>query len=856
MPSSSLLSTLGSKHQAGEGRFIPGTVLDGRYRLVALLGKGGMGEVYRAQDLKLGQPVALKFLPEELEQDDSRLVRFLEEVRLSRQVSHPNVCRVHDVREVDGNHFLSMEFVDGEDLASLLRRIGRLPNDKALQIARQLCAGVAAAHREGILHRDLKPANIMIDGRGHVRITDFGLAGIAEEIEGTEVRIGTPAYMAPEQVSGKEVTVKSDLYSLGLVLYELFTGKPAYRANSLSELLRAHETPPASPSSVLDIIDPAVERVILRCLEKDPNDRPDSAYAVVAALPGGDPLGEALAAGDTPSPEMVAASGKKGGIRASVAVASLVMFLLGSFAVGFLANQLSLLERVPLENRPEVLEGEAREILAQSGYELSNHRVYRFQVDSDLLDYIEEQNSELDRWDQLSVYIPPPVSFWYRQSPRPLVPENGVGPVSLTDPASRISGMATVRLDQKGRLLELLVVPPEFDESTESSAFSWDPLFERASLPIGTFTEAQPAWNPLVDCDQRFAWLGHFSGQGDIEIRVEAGSYRGKPVFFKVIAPWTKPSRMELDSRETTEQITAWFGVVLLLVILGGAIALARRNLRQGRGDKKGALRLGAYVFVVAVLFWVLRVDHAGSMEELRLLFWSVSASLFFAGSVWVAYVALEPYVRRIWPETLVSWSRLMAGSFKDPLVGRDILYGGLAGVLVALAAVLSQVTPSWLGLPMGTPFYPSMEVFSGMRQTLSIVFDQQFDAVVSPMSVILLILVFRVLLRRHWLAVSLAFLVFTSMQLLQTARPSGISWVFLILVWLIAIIVITRFGLLPSILMFYFAEIMIGLHLPSDLSLWYAARFAFFQLLLVGVVAYGFWRALAGRRLLGEDLF
>ena len=151
------------------------------YRIVSLIGRGGMGEVYRAEDLKLGQPVALKFLPDDVARDADRLARFHGEVRVARQVSHPNVCRVYDISEVNGQHFLSMEYVDGEDLASLLRRIGRLPADKALQVARQLCAGLGAAHDRGVLHRDLKPANVLIDGRGRVRIADFGLAALVDD---------------------------------------------------------------------------------------------------------------------------------------------------------------------------------------------------------------------------------------------------------------------------------------------------------------------------------------------------------------------------------------------------------------------------------------------------------------------------------------------------------------------------------------------------------------------------------------------------------------------------------------------------------------------------------------------------
>src|SRR6185503_8797489 len=207
-------------------QFIPGTMLAGRYRIVGLVGRGGMGEVYRAEDLKLGQPVALKFLPKAA-MDPDRLARFHQEVRLARQVSHPNVCRVHDIGETGGQHFLSMEYIDGEDLASLLRRIGRLPSDKALELARQICAGLAAAHDRTVLHHDLKPANVLIDGRGRAHLADFGLANLTDQRRDAHELAGTPGYMAPEQQEGREVTKRTDVCALGLVLYEMFTGKRA-----------------------------------------------------------------------------------------------------------------------------------------------------------------------------------------------------------------------------------------------------------------------------------------------------------------------------------------------------------------------------------------------------------------------------------------------------------------------------------------------------------------------------------------------------------------------------------------------------------------------------------------------------
>jgi serine/threonine-protein kinase len=198
-----------------------------------------------------------------------------------------------------------------------------------VEIGRQLCAGLAAAHAKGVLHRDLKPANIMLDGRGQVVITDFGLAGIADDIRGPEVRSGTPAYMSPEQLAGTEVTMRSDIYGLGLVLYEVFTGKRAFAEMPAGVLHGNHERTPSRPSSVVKDLNPIVEKVILRCLAADPSSRPANALAVAAAMPGGDPLAAALAAGETPSPQLVAASGETTGLRPRIAVACLLAVLAG-----------------------------------------------------------------------------------------------------------------------------------------------------------------------------------------------------------------------------------------------------------------------------------------------------------------------------------------------------------------------------------------------------------------------------------------------------------------------------------------------------------------------------------------------
>ncbi len=358
-----------------EGRFRAGALFAGRYRIVALQGRGGMGQVYRAQDLQLGQPVALKFLTA-LRSDQRARTRLRSEVRLARQISHPNVCRVYDIGEADGELYLSMEYVDGEDLAALLKRIGRLPAHKGVEIARKLCAGLAAAHARGVLHRDLKPGNVMVDSQGEVRIMDFGLAAVAEQqLDAADLRSGTPAYMAPEQLAGRRGSAASDIYALGLVMYELFTGRPAFAGKDAAELLRLREAHLSTvPSMLVPDMETSVERTILRCLEADPRLRPASALEVAALLPGGDPLAEALAAGDTPSPDLVAAASPDTVLRPAVAVALLALIGVTLSGLLLLTSKVQIVSMVPMENPPEVLAAKARDIVRGLGYGKANGR--------------------------------------------------------------------------------------------------------------------------------------------------------------------------------------------------------------------------------------------------------------------------------------------------------------------------------------------------------------------------------------------------------------------------------------------------------------------------------------------------
>ena len=260
---------------APEVEFAPGTVFAGRYRMTRRIGRGGMGDVWEADDLVLQTPVALKLINST---EPAARERILTEVRLARQITHPAICRVFDVGEADGAVFYSMELVRGEDLAALVRRAGRLPSEKVADIARQLCAGLAAAHAQGVLHRDLKPANILIDEDGLVRITDFGIA-ITRADARLHMQTGTPRYMAPEQRSeGTTLSEQTDVYALGLVLYELLVG-----SDTFSRVAATGSLP--KPSTLVPAIDPQLERVVTQALARDPAQRPASAADMAADLP-------------------------------------------------------------------------------------------------------------------------------------------------------------------------------------------------------------------------------------------------------------------------------------------------------------------------------------------------------------------------------------------------------------------------------------------------------------------------------------------------------------------------------------------------------------------------------------------
>ena len=804
------------------GRFTPGQILGNRYRIVALLGRGGMGEVYRAEDLSLHQPVALKFLQREARRDPAFMQRIRDEVRLARQVSHPNVCRVHDIGESDGQLFLSMEYIDGEDLAVLLRRIGRLPEEKALEIARQVCAGLAAAHAAGVLHRDLKPANVMLDREGRAHITDFGIAVAGKSTEVLDLA-GTPAYMAPEQLAGLGASVRSDLFALGLVLYELVTGKRLFAGRSLAELSQEQrEIVPVPPSRLAPDIHPQVEKVILQCLARDPDRRPATALAVLTALSGGDPLGAALAAGQTPSPQMVAAAPATGALRPAVAwacAASVLVSLVVYFALG---GRFSVTERARLRLPPAALAEKAREAMRDLGLDGPwMGESYAYDYDDDALRFVGSATREMVESEAFGRAEEQLIVFWYRCSPDLLVPRDPTGSVSRDDPPLG-AGDALVVLDSAGRLLSFAAVPaPDADaraREPESTA-----LLRLAGFDATRVERVAPrgARTPVEDARQ--AWRCPVAGRPGLEMTAEVAFRSGRPVSFLVLSPWTTsvPAAVEPHRFFAASDVPDLFIVTMLVA----AIPLARYNLRRGRGDRRGAKRLATMVLVCDVMYLVLVTHHVPVFEAERArLLHGVAWGLYLGGTTWLLYVALEPWVRRLWPERLVSWARLLAGNVRDPMVARDVLVGttvvfGLAAV-TSLLIVLLRASPLLVVKRELAPLLGTSGCFASTAVAL-------LSAVRLGLLCLLLLLLLRLIGRfRHLapitLGVVLAAVTYTAVfGTLGSDQPTAL--VMSALSGATIVLLLGRFGLVAAATALFLENLSVWLPDATRLTGWYA---------------------------------
>ena len=813
-----------------QARFVPGMLLSNRYRIVTPVGQGGMGELYRAEDLRLGQTVALKFLPKTIAHIPDAWAQVEREVRIARQISHPNVCRVFDIGESTDGPFITMEFIDGEDLASLLKRIGRLHTDKGLQVAHQLCTGLAAAHELGIVHRDLKPANIMVDGRGRVRITDFGLAALVQELRKDQVLAGTPSYMAPEQITGGQVTPRTDIYAVGLVMYELFSGQQAF---PVTRAFDQHRPSPVRLSSIIKGFDPVIERIISRCLAPNPEERPSSASEVATALPVGDPLRAAVEAGETPSPDTVAAAGGSVSMSAAASIGLLAAVLLCLAVSVGLGRYATWLNAIHGGKPPEVLADRAREVITRLGYDENA---------ADSAGWMAMNPSSLRHLPRGS---PDALHFVYRQSQQPMNPREIYSDIDTDDPAMDVPGMIIVVLDARGRLREFSAVPAAVAKQG-IVATDWAALLSDAGFPTAQESAQNGSVVPPTAFDVRKDWQAPESGQ---TTSITGAAYNGRVVYFRAVPAGTA-ANLETTGNGTLGDLMFVFAAAFCGI---GGWFLARRNMRRGRGDRKGAFRVAIFIFTGEFVSWALAAHFS---HDVWRDYWEFvggcGKALYMAGFMWVLYMAIEPYMRRRWPEMLISWARVLTGKFYDARVGRDVMLGALGGAVMAIIQNSVNALPAWVHVANIQPIRTSQLTLRGPAGLISALSYDANLAVQWALATGAFLVVARFIMRRDWPAVVLSGI---SLGLVVLAADNLLIAVPAVL--LCAAIVYSllfRFGLLSVAVTLFFYFILRRFPLTFDFSQWFVWRSICSIAVLAAIAVYALLAMNAGRPIFAES--
>ncbi|MGB7762674.1 MAG: hypothetical protein WBL61_22765 [Bryobacteraceae bacterium] len=438
--------------------------------------------------------------------------------------------------------------------------------------------------------------------------------------------------------------------------------------------------------------------------------------------------------------------------------------------------------------------------------------------------------------------FPPLVRFWYRESPQDLIGIYGLNTFPrYGDPPLESSGMIRLRTDREGRLLDLEVVPAQKEApAAPAPAFDWSRLLAAAGFDLAKWQPAAPEWTPLANWDARAAWTGADPVTGSA-LRIEAAAWRGKPVFFRVIGDWTKPERMQHAANSQVSLIA----MAVVYVAFAAACFIAWFNHKQGKGDKRGALALALLYFTCMAGGRYLATPHSTTSEEIETFWRVVAVAGINSGLAWILYLALEPWVRRRWPHTMIGWTRYVAKGFRDPLVGRDLLIGATAG---ALFAVITYVQLACHGAG-GAPNIPAFDALTGPRYGIYLLLQSVCNGLFSSILLFFMFFVLRVVLRKQWLA-ALAFIALTTVII----SGPGSNWIdrpFQAAYAALFAFILLRFGLLASMVTFIASDILGNVPWsaePSALNL--------VALALVAIVAvYGFRTALAGRPILRGDL-
>jgi len=509
-------------------------------------------------------------------------------------------------------------------------------------------------------------------------------------------------------------------------------------------------------------------------------------------------------------------------------------------AAVILGAKANVLQRTPFPHSPEILAQKAGEMIQSFGYTAPPaDRAYKFSFDTAYRTFVEKQGKPAAYRDQLAKGQPPLIHFWYRQSPQPLVVSSPFSYVSPEDPPPMVSGMIGLSLDPQGRLLQFDAVPRQVEgKSSPPAPFDWKAQFTAAGLDLARFTPVEPQWISLAPFDVRAAWTGSYASAPQIPMRIEAASWRGKPVFFRVIEPWSRPERMQ-----EAEGVPPGALVFLLVVLALGAF-LAWYNFRAKRGDIRGANRAAAFVFVGAWLSHLLTAHPVAALSEVGVFLLGALDAAIPGATIWALYLAFEPYVRRRWPQSMITWSRVLSGGFRDPLVGGHLLFGVALGIGLALLNSGRRLALGQYGPVTNAGLLSSLDA-RGLADSL---LTEMVSAFLFGMLLTFVFMLLRVLLRLQWLAAAI-FILIPASGAFGNAHP-GIEALTQFSFFALFAATLLRFGgLLPTIVCLFVGNTLGGFPI-ADFSNWYASTTVFVLVVFLALTAYAFHTAVAGRPL------
>jgi len=516
--------------------------------------------------------------------------------------------------------------------------------------------------------------------------------------------------------------------------------------------------------------------------------------------------------------------------------------------------------RLHPELSPELLSAKAEQMLTMFGYSsppADHSGLYWF--DRAYLDARAAHGNTAQSWQGVENARPGPLLFGYRGGEQTLVAwhyaqmiftPSDVGLVRRDDPPLNRPGMTRVTLDRHGRLTEFVGVPPDKDDADVTHVFDWSTALAAAGFDVANLQAGKSVWTAPTDSDSKQAWDGVFADQPDVTFHIEAAAYRGKPVWFAALGPWYQPREPDIPIPNGVSWLI-WMTLVIGMATMIVLITMARRNLRLGRGDRKGAFRLAIVTYVSLLAALVLRADHATSIvEEISLLMNINVQAAFFGLDIWLVYIAFEPYARRRWPRMMISWSRLLAGRLRDPMVGRDLLLGVLGGIAMVLLVHLSIVVPSGLGHTQGPPFARTITTLTSNRHVFFFFLEPSFDCVAFGVGTLAFMFLFLRILRLPLLMHLAAFpffgLILSGFYLLALS-PENVLFA---AIWYLLLI---RVGVLAASASVYVMQVLMVMPLTLDLHVWYAERTLITFGVLGALLVYAFYTSLGAKSPFGS---